>query len=80
MILKCILATNITEENGQNELDVAKKSAEWTEKIGACAKEFFDAKVKACKADMSKCEFKDETDCGTECDKEGRRHGKNNFW
>ena len=72
-----ILATNITEHNGQVELETAKKSAEWTEKVGPCAKKFFEKIVTDCKKDMNKCTLVDETKehCSEACDAPGRRTG-----
>ena len=74
---KIILATNITEHNGQVELETAKKSAEWTEKVGPCAKKFFEKVVTDCKKDMNKCTLVDETKehCSEACDAPGRRNG-----
>ena len=74
---KIIPATNITEHNGQVELETAKKSAEWTEKVGPCAKKFFEKIVTDCKKDMNKCTLVDETKehCSEACDAPGRRNG-----
>ena len=56
--------TNLTEHNGQLEVEAGKKSADWTLKIGSCAKELFDDVLADCKdLDSADCKLQDETDC-----------------
>ena len=56
--------TNLTEHNGQLEVEAGKKSADWSQKIGSCAKELFDSVLAGCvDLDAAACQLKDETDC-----------------
>ena len=67
--------TNLTEHNGQLEVEAGKKSADWTNLIGNCAKNFFDQTLASCKGglDASGCDLSDETDCEDCGDRKSRQ-------
>jgi len=65
--------TNLTEHNGQLDVEQGKITADWTLDIGSCAKELFDATLAKCKDSMSDCELKDETDCEDCGDRKARQ-------
>ena len=67
--------TNLTEWNGQLEVEAGKKTADWTNLIGNCAKTFFDKTLDGCRDNISGdgCNLVDETDCEDCGDRKARQ-------
>ena len=67
--------TNLTEWNGQLEVEAGKKTADWTNLIGNCAKTFFDETLDRCRDNISgdDCNLVDETDCEDCGDRKARQ-------